>query len=221
MLRIINFANTINNIQKNKYFININNSNIENFITSQIKFIEAIDHWSKILGLMIYKVPSYKERLILINNLNDEHGDGDPNKNHVNTFKNLLDSLINKTDKNEEYYLTKYKQLEFGNDPIENFNKALIRTTQKDWIFSVSAFAMIEYTYIKVSSMIHKYLLNYFEPNKIHHYTEHEILDETHALELFKLIEPYYEIYKDVIEIGIAEGYTIINEMYDGLNRYL
>ncbi len=215
MDNILNYAKKINNIEENEYFINLTQvANLDNFISSQVHFVNAIDNWSKILGIMISRVPSYNERNVLIQNLVDEHGNGEIEKNHVSTFDKFIDSLLEITKKNKDTYLLK------GNyNYTKEFIESLYSLTELNWIFAISAMGMIEFTYINVSNKIHNYVCNYIDKDKINHYSLHEILDVTHATELFKIIEPYYKENKMIIEKGIEKGYNMMNKLYS--NYYL
>lgn len=216
MQNIICTADKMNNIKNNKYLQKLNEKiNLDNFIKSQIYFIAAVDNWSKILGIMISKVPSYKERIVLINNLKDEHGEENINNCHVITFKKFILSLLEITKKQEqEYFFKENKKY------INNFINGLYELVKQDWIYAISALAMIEYVYINVSESIHKYISNFIDKNEIHHYSTHEIIDKHHAQELFSIIEPYYKNNEDIIENGIKYGYELLNKLYEDLEKY-
>jgi hypothetical protein len=216
---LLKYADDINQIDNNKYFITLTkNPYIDNFLISQECFISAVDHWSRLLGLLIFYVPTDKEILVIIKNLNDEHGEGDLNNSHTNTFKLLLKSL------NYDKEILLYNEELKSYDYVSKFNndlKNIIMT--KNWIYSVAMLAMIEYTYITVSKNIHNYLLHFLPIDKINHYSSHEILDVTHATELFSLIIPYIkddELSSDIKE-GIISGYNIMNELYSSLHQFL
>jgi hypothetical protein len=219
---LLKYADDINLIDNNNYFTTLaKNPNIDKFLISQECFISAVDHWSRLLGLLLFYVPTDKERLIIIKNLNDEHGEGDLNSSHTNTFKLLLKSL--NYDKDILLYNEELQSYNY----VNKFNNNLkdIITTQS-WIYSVAMLAMIEYTYVIVSKNIHIYLLNYLPINEINHYSLHETLDVTHvthATELFDLLIPYMKNNELSSEMksGIITGYTIMNELYLSLHEFL
>lgn len=160
MKKIIEFCKNINKIDKNSYMNKLkNNPPKSNFITSQKGFINAVDNWSKILALLTAKVPSCNERIIIIKNLFDEHGKGDINNSHVNTFRYFLKSLGN-TKKLD--ITSTYK----SSESISTFNNNLEEMIKnKNWLFCVASLGMIEFTYITVSNIIHNYASNYLNPN--------------------------------------------------------
>jgi hypothetical protein len=214
MKKILEYAKNINDINNNKYCLYLSDTpSLDKFLLSQESFIYGIDNWSKLLGLMIFYVPSVTERNTLIKNLYDEHGDGDINKSHVNTFKTLLSSLgynreFNTNDPSYQY--------------IKNFNEQLINNIKsKNQIFSIAMLGMIEFTYTSISKNIHQYLCNFLPKENINHYSCHEVLDASHSEELFELLVPYQDTNINDISEDIKEGYQIIFELYNKLSTFL
>ncbi len=58
-----------NKLDENKYFLNLDNTPLESFYNSQKDFIHAVDNWSKALCGLIMKLPSFKERALILENL--------------------------------------------------------------------------------------------------------------------------------------------------------
>lgn len=222
MEKLIKYTNNINKIDENDYFVSLDKLTVKpsltKFLTSQECFISAVDNWSKALGLMLFHVPTDKERLIIIKNLMDEHGEGDLTKSHTNTFKLLLQSL----GYDKEILL--YNDTLPSYFSVKTFNTNLMDTISgESWIYCVAMLGMIEYTYITVSKKIHNYLLNHLEHDKINHYSTHEIVDVTHATELFSLLIPHMidgELSNDM-KYGIHAGYNLMNQLYSSLNLFL
>jgi hypothetical protein len=213
---MINNCNKINNILINQYFVklrehNDSNNYLQQFIKTQISFLDAVDNWSKALGNMIAKVPSYKERIILVKNLYDEHGNGNINNCHVNTFNRFIKSFNQHID-TSTIKIDSVKQFNSKiNDMIEN----------KSWIYSMAALGTIEYTYITISKEINNYAAKFMNQDKIEHYSMHEILDVQHATELFDAILPYFNEYQFDILAGMDYGYNVFNQLYSDLSTFL
>lgn len=214
-MQVLEIANRMNNINNNPYFQKLNSVSVEKFLNSQKSFICAVDFWSKILGSILTILPTYKERVIVIENLYDEHGCGDVSDSHVNTFKKFMESLGYKKDlplsgSSEEY------------SAVNEFNSRLVnKIGASSWVYCVSMLGMIEYTYIDVSRNIHNYASNFIDPKDINHYSLHEIVDVKHATDLFRLVEPYYDNYHKEINEGLQYGYICLNDLYKGLSDYL
>jgi hypothetical protein len=211
IIELLKICDDINKIENNPYFQNLRNNfeYLPIFIQQQKSFSLAVDHWSKILGKLIYKVPTYKERFVIIRNLYDEHGNGDLNNSHVCTIKRFICSLENIT--------TKHSLLNYDSNVQKILNNSLDEILEtKSWIFVVSVLGIVEYTFITVSKLINEYVSNFIEQNKIEHYSLHEILDIEHATELLSLVLPYInddEKNNDIYE-GIKFGYDIMDNLY-------
>jgi hypothetical protein len=211
---IINYAEQINKINNNDYFVNLPNLSISQFLKTQECFISAVDHWSKMLGLMLYHLPTEK-RVVIIRNLYDEHGEGDLSKTHTNTFKLLLESL------NYKENILIYNPNLPSYSIVSKFNQGLYDAINSEsWQYSVAMMGMIEYTYITVSTHIHHYLTKYLPVENINHYSLHEVLDVEHATELFGLLdENINENIKEDIINGMNKGYELMNTLYDELSK--
>lgn len=214
--KIIDMCNKINKIDDNKYFKKLQEfdiifTHLPDFILTQKLFAKAVDHWSRVLGKLLDKVPSHEERLVIVRNLYDEHGNGNILNSHVETFNRYLLSMENIYGGNIE--------IDTVNNPATIFNKELDGMLEnKSWIYSVAALGMIEYTYITVSKIINKYITNFITQDKIEHYSLHEILDVEHATELFSIINKFYDSNNDEILAGIRYGYEIFNKLYNRLD---
>ena len=217
MNEITNIVEELNKIEDNTYFKELHkNPSPIKFLESQECFISAIDNWSKALGLLLEKLPSDKERLPIIQNLYEEHGEGNLESSHVNTFREFYKSLGG--EKKLKLYnkkLSSYKFIKEFNDTINNKFKS------ESWIYSVAMLGMIEYTYITVSKNIHEYAKNYINPRAISHYSLHEIVDVKHANDLFNLISSYEKTNPKDIVSGLLAGYNLINKLYNDLSIFI
>jgi hypothetical protein len=213
---ILTFADRINKIENNPYFQKLKDvPNKYSFIESQLSFVSAVDNWSKVLGQMLSKVPSCRERWPIIENLQDEHGNGDITRAHVNTFIMFLTSLGH-TGTVELYE----ESTSYGF--IKNFNDGLSQAVrEEDWIFCVAMLGMIEYIYVTVSKNIYAYSCNFIESDTITHYSLHETVDNQHAKDLFNLCDPFLETHTESITRGIKYGYCLFDTMYTALSTYL
>jgi hypothetical protein len=231
-IKILDIAKKINKIDQNPYFRTLKNiPPVEQFLISQISFIKAVNHWSKILGYMLTILPSDKERCVIVENLYDEHGCGNPEDTHVNTFKKFIRSLDDSygSDGYNNGYDSSYDSYNGYNitklpsyDPVNEFNDRLMNKIKvSSWIYCVCMLGMIEYTYITVSTAIHNYASNFIDPEKINHYSLHEIVDVKHATDLLNLAEPYFHNHKSEIIEGLKYGYLCMDDMYKRLSLFL
>ena len=203
--------NSINKIDDNLFIIKLrNNIGIDKFIKTYIYFEEAVNNWSIILSKLIVKVPTYKERYPVINNLYDEHGNGNLNENHVSTFKRLMEKLIDvNNDKSYEKYL-----VESSKNEIDSFNSTLESIIDnRNWLYSFAVLGMIEYVYITISKEIHCYVKNFINSD-VDHYSIHEIVDDKHSKDFFDVLNDHYLENKLLINEGLQKGYDIFNKLY-------
>lgn len=242
---ILDKAEEFNQIKHNQFFVKMNSGSlpINIFLDSIYNFGLAIDEWSKVLGILLSKLPSYKERRIVLNNLLDENGE----KSHVETFQEfiqLLESLIENieilqefvkslSDGNEEQARIKTfqefiqiqenvrknsknlsQQINTNTQIVKEFIKDLRNIVENNnWIYSVSAYAMIEYTYVNVSKCIYDYVSTYTK-EYIPHYSVHEILDISHAKDLFSIVVPHLSKNSEDIYKGIEMGYNVLDKLF-------
>lgn len=211
-------AQSYNHLLNNQYFQKLKEiPDTKYFIQSQYCFLKAIDSWSSILALMIPKCHTPEQRLVFINNLYDEHGNGDVANAHVNTFIRLLTSL----DHNCDIELTKSVNSDMYGKSVYNFVMKLEYSIEyENFTVLCAMLAIIEYIYIDASCAIHQYLCNFLEPNEINHYSAHEIVDVKHSDELFSLLELNDNTRKD-IEKGFSIGYEMMNTMYHNMSHFL
>ncbi len=64
----------------------------EKFLNSQIPFYYAVEHWTKLLLKLMLKIPNLKQQLVILENINDEYGNGDESLVHTNTFMQYLNA---------------------------------------------------------------------------------------------------------------------------------
>lgn len=213
---IISLITKINHIEETTYFTTLKqNPSRELFIKSQESFINAVDTWSRILGILLAKVPLDIHRAVILENLNDEHGNGDITRSHVNTFKLFMQSMgqndIQLYNKQSETY-----------DSVEWFTNIILSALHtENWIYCVSLLGMIEYTYKDIGKCIHNYAKIFMLEERINHYSLHETMDLKHSYDLFQLVSPYITTNYNDIEDGLEMGYFLISSLYDLLSDQL
>lgn len=217
--------NNINKINNNLFIIKLKkNPDLDAFIKTYIYFGDAVDNWSIILSKLITRVPTYKERYPLINNLYDENGNGNLNESHVLTFKKLMLKLININNKKsyEEYLLCCPK------NEVKHFNSMLqCIVDDEHWLYCFAVLGMIEYIYITISKEIHYYVKNFIKSDslssvqehndsklEIDHYSLHEIIDDKHSKDFFDVLKEHYSHNKELIDKGLQKGYDIFDNLY-------
>lgn len=169
-------------------------------------FIELVNYWSQILGLVIYKSSYPDTRKYLVKNLIDENLS---KLTHVDTFYNFLlecgyiggiQELIKNAKQNP--IIVKYKK------QLENF---ILEHNFSDCVEMLGA---IEYVYHLISQDINNYFAIIYNIKPSFHFDTHEILDQTHAKELFESSSnPLYS--KLNVEFGSQWIVGVIKELIE------
>lgn len=157
------------------YFKFLQTCNKEEFLQSQIPFYYAVQAFPQMLLKLASLIETSEERLLVMENLWEEHGNGDSNGFHTTTFKKHLEVL--------------------SEDEITLFKNPFVT----EWVHSIldknysiaqlgSCLAGIEYMYAVISEDIATFIdtLNLNE-NSVH-YTKHSKLDWSHGQELLDVV---------------------------------
>ena len=185
----------------------------ELFKSSQANFYSAVCYFSRPMLLLCSRIENYADRLIILENIMDEHGNGDIKDSHGETYKNYLLNLgvkeknINKT---------------FNHSAVSNFYLIVDMTVECDNIeTAIAMFGMIEDRYTEISSTIATSLINnnWLKEDQLSHYRIHEKLDTYHAGLFYKLVRHRWieEICRKNIKKGLKLGNTIFLDMFNNL----
>lgn len=229
MENILNYATEINKIETNPYFQILDKlPTLESFLRSQQSFVTAIDFWSKILASLLIHMPSDKERSILMKNLWDEHGCGNPAKSHVETFREFMRTLGYQDSLKIEYLKADRAVFNFvqGLNSLQSVQLEPQdygdKSKRRQLIYAVSALGMIEFTYVTISKCIHGYASHFAPPETIPHYATHQTLDVSHATELFSLVEENWDDeFQEAVKDGVRKGYDLMFNLYQDLSVFL
>ncbi|MDA9656774.1 iron-containing redox enzyme family protein [Candidatus Marinimicrobia bacterium] len=202
-------------IHKNYYFAKLRNDELtlEEFQKSQLNFFDAVLSFTKPMFIISSKLDSYEQRLLVLENIFEEHGNGDIAKNHGKTFEEYLILLgVNKKE-------IKNRRI---NKSSQNFNLSLIEYSQKEsTYFSLAMMGIIEERYSEMSKLISEKLLKnkWLTEKTLVHYKVHEKLDIEHAESFYHLISSKWldkNIRKD-IKKGLLFGNNLILNLYTDL----
>lgn len=176
------FVNT-ETTEKNEYFHAIvqDDLNLSSFLTSQIPFFHAVEHWvvvlQKIFDLLILR-EEHELATLLYQNISDELGKK-TGKKHTETFIQFLFAIQKK--------LGFCNQIDFiSAKHIDEFNMKLDFIVNKDSLAYVCSYlGTIEYQYTFISAIIKQFLDR--KNIQQEHYEMHEILDTQHAADLYNI----------------------------------
>ena len=192
------------------FFKNLGTMDKDVFKKVQTQFFFAVDYFSRPMAALIAQLPLHKDRITIIHNIVEEHGDFSKEHYHANTFKQFLKSIdVENVDTHSPSAI------------VTMFNTTLMGTAQNDPIVSLACLGIIEYTFADLSACIAKHVVDrsWVKKEKLIHYNLHAQIDKQHAEEFFQIIEPLMdnpEQRKKVIE-GLRLGAYIFNRLYEDL----
>lgn len=186
-------------LEENKLLKGLENNTIkfDNFVKSQEGFVICVNYWSQILGKLIFRLDSFIDRKIILENLMDEHGIGGK-YSHVETFSMFITKLGGKVP---IYY----------GGPALDFNLKLHNYSKESLANFIATLGFIEFYYQKISAIIVKYLKINNKFINIH-YEEHEELDIKHYTDLFSLLKRFT---KDEITNALKNGSLMAIKLFD------
>ena len=95
MYKYINKLKENTSIKDQPYFrlLNQDRMSFETFKYSQVNFYKSVLKFSKPLLVLCSRIDNYEDRLKILENILDEHGNGNLKDTHGNTYKMYLNSL--------------------------------------------------------------------------------------------------------------------------------
>lgn len=204
-----------NDFAENEFFKNLRKDmSKEDFIKTQKQFFYAVIHFVSPLALVAAAIPSYEERVKIIKNLWEEHGEGEMSQTHGQTFKELLRRLTGKTD----------PVIPAAGDGVSKFNSTLDTVSKNaSFLVSVAMIGMIERMFADISSYIGAAITErgWLDRERIIHYSVHQELDCIHAEDFFSIVRPYYsdDEKRKLIDEGLELGMKTFLDLYSDLNK--
>jgi pyrroloquinoline-quinone synthase len=165
---------------------------------TQSPFLYAVEGWSNVLINILSKLSSSEQRIVILRNLNDEHGNGDIKKCHTYTFTQFLKSTIDTSAPPPRAKC------------VDNFITSIMET--QDVVKQLSIVGIIEYIYAYLSIEIGICCSKLNIKNE--HYKEHTKLDIEHALDIFRLLQKSFPERLDDIKQYMTHGITIFMDLF-------
>ncbi len=202
-------------IDDQPFFMSLLNGTMdkEQFKETQINFLDAVEFFSKPMFIISSKLDTYEDRCRIIENILDEHGNGEIGNAHGNTFRQYLVSLgvTEKQINNRK-----------PNKAVLEFNKTLIKcSTKKSTMRSIAMMGIIEERYSKISATVVREILNkkWISKDRLYHYSLHAELDVEHAQGFYNIIKGGWKNINSKKEIkkGLTLGNSMILNLYNGI----
>jgi pyrroloquinoline-quinone synthase len=158
----------------------------DTFRQSQLPFRYAVETFSQSLAAVLARVPALEARMALVDNINEEHGRGNPLRSHKATFRQYLQSLG----------ATDSELADASSTNVLAFNQSVLNYCLTQSPESGAAMlSAIEYLYVGISATLARTIADrqWAPPGSQSHYAVHEQLDVDHARDLLQLAAPAWD----------------------------
>ena len=207
MYKYINELKENTPIKGQLYFslLNQDQMSFETFKYSQVNFYKSVLKFSKPLFVLCSRIDNYEDRLKILENILDEHGNGNLKDTHGNTYKMYLNSLGIEDNKFPE----SYEHVSCSNFFSEVEKIVSLGNIDK----ALAMYGIIEDRYTEISSFVAKIVLKnkWIDKENLIHYSTHEELDKYHAMLFYSIIEQRWK--KEKSQNQIKKGLNIGNEL--------
>lgn len=198
------------NIINNPYFVSLRDGSmsLDEFRKSQQQFYFAVHFFSRPMAVLIARIPEPKDRLDILHNLLEEHGDMEEGHFHISSFKKFLASIGSEP--------TQLKNIDIA-PAVKAFNSVLISCCSFDnVVVGICCMGIIERAFAGISAAISRAIIDRKWTNKqgLCHYSLHAELDIAHADEFFKIAEPKFIEEQHHIQQGLELGGYIFDRLY-------
>ena len=153
------------------------------FRATQVPFRFAVECFSQSLAAVLARIVAIESRLAVAENVAEEHGRGNELASHKATFLQYLRALGAQPPELE-------RPCPAG---VQAFNQALLAFCLGNGAEAgAAATGAIEHLYVWISGAIARAVVErgWCEPGSQRHYEVHELLDQTHARDLFDVARP-------------------------------
>ena len=198
---------------KGSFFNDLPTMKKEVFQRVQDQFFFAVDYFSRPMAALIARLPLHQDRIDILHNMVEEHGDFSIAKYHSNTFKKFLSTI----GVSEEHM-----QKLNPSAPVTMFNFTLMGAcAHEDPIIAIACNGIIEYAFADISALLAQHVVDagWVKKEDLVHYNLHADIDKEHAADFFKIVEPYMDTaeQREKVELGLRLGAYIFDRLYEDL----
>lgn len=186
----------------------------EDFLETQLQFAHAVFFFSRPMLVLAGRVSSAEVRLPLLQNVGDEHGQGDLSISHEATFTRFLERLG--APKDELWSRPLWPE-------VRAFNTVLAGVcTLDDVPTALATLGIIEDLFAAISAEIGRGVVarGWLTADALVHYRTHEELDELHAEGFYLPLRARFHAEPALryqVEQGLELGATVFLALYRGL----
>jgi pyrroloquinoline-quinone synthase len=202
----------------NPYFIALRDGSFDksDFVETQIQFYFAVVFFARPMAAVAAKIPHPRQRVEVLRNVWEEHGEGDVRLMHGETFLELLARLAGITPADVEARALWPE--------VRAFNTALVGAAVLDeFTVSVAMMGVIERMFADISSWIGRGIVarGFLTEDRLIHYKLHEKIDWRHSDDFFQVLRPDFERSAEdryYVEQGLRLGAYVFDRLYRDLH---
>ncbi|MCP4885697.1 iron-containing redox enzyme family protein [Rubripirellula sp.] len=202
-------------LMKNRYFRRLQSGemSLEDFLYSQQQFYFAVNYFSRPMAALLMRIPNGDERLGILDNIVEEHGNFRSDTFHEATFRQFLHSIGGSGERPDT---------ETMGPAVHAFNATIMSAClSEDVRTGIACLGIIEYAFADISSLIGGTVVarDWLSGNELVHYKLHQEIDKQHAADFFKLVQPAWQT--DQGRALISQGLRLGAYAFDCLYRDL
>lgn len=180
------------------------------FRKTQEQFFFAVTFFPRPMAALVGRIPNPTQRLDILRNLVEEHGEFDEKAFHHSTFQQFLRSIGSDPETLDKLFVS---------PAVRAFNSVLIASCVLDEIeVGIACLGIIEYAFAGISAVIGKAVVDrgWVRSENLVHYKLHAEIDERHAEEFFAVIEPFWaeKQRRYYIQQGLDLGGYVFDRLY-------
>ncbi|MDG2223404.1 MAG: iron-containing redox enzyme family protein [Rubripirellula sp.] len=215
LMRQVDASLADSGLLKNRYFqlLQSGGMSLENFLRSQQQFYFAVNYFSRPMAALIMRIPNGDQRLGILDNIVEEHGNFRSDTFHEATFRQFLQSIGGSGERPDADSM---------GPAVHAFNATIMSAClSEDVRTGIACLGIIEYAFADISSLIGGAvaLQNWLGENELVHYKLHEEIDKQHAADFFGLIQTDWQT--DRGRAPINQGLRLGAYAFDCLYRNL
>ncbi len=186
---------------------------LECFRRTQEQFFFAVTFFPRPMAALVGRIPDPKQRLDILHNLVEEHGEFEERAFHHTTFRKFLRTLGADPERLEKLEMW---------PALRAFNSVLTASCVLDELpVGVACMGIIEHSFASVSAEIGRAVVahRWIAAEDLVHYKLHAEIDHRHAEEFFAVVEPLWDDERSryFVEQGLQLGAYVFDRLYRDL----
>lgn len=205
-------------LNRNPYLTSLRDGTMsrERFRRTQEQFFFAVTFFPRPMAALVGRIPDPHQRLDILHNVVEEHGEFQVTAFHHNTFRQFLRTIGSDLESVDGQTLT---------PALRAFNSVLTTACVLDELeVGVGCMGIIEYAFAGICAVIGKAVVDrgWVPDAELVHYKLHAEIDERHAEEFFAVIEPGWgdERRRYLISQGLELGAYAFDRLYRDLDAF-